>query len=106
MVFDRIENAGLYENMHPLFPRAFEFLRNEAHNKDVGKHVLDGERLFALIATVPGRGRDGAKLEAHQRYIDIQYVIKGTDDIGLKPTSRCEQVELAYDPAVECALFL
>ena len=106
MIFDRLENAALYEKMHPLFPQAFEFLRNEARNREAGKHVLDGERLYVLIATAPGRGHDGAKLEAHRRYIDIQYVLKGTDDIGLKPTSRCEQVELEYDPKLEVALFL
>jgi len=32
-----------------------------------------------------------ALLETHEKYIDIQLVLAGTDDIGWKPKSLCKQ---------------
>lgn len=106
MIFDRLDNAWMYCGLHPAFARAFEFLRRaDLPQLAEGRHDLDGDRLYVLIATAPGRGHEGAKLEAHRRYLDIQYVIRGADEIGLKPTAECGEVELAYDDSRDVALF-
>ena len=44
-----------------------------------------------------GRGREKSLLEAHRRYIDIQFVISGEDCIGWLPISDCERVSSPYD---------
>lgn len=106
MILDSLENSALYEPMHPLFARAFEFLRNEVQGLPSGKHVIEGDRLFALVSTSPPRGRDGTKLEAHRKYIDIQYIIKGTDVMGLKPTCECAQIDDQYNPQTDMAVVL
>ena len=62
-----------------------------------GRHEIDGDRLFCMISKGPGRSRIEAKLEAHQKYIDIQYVIAGTDEMGYKPTARCKLIDTSYD---------
>jgi biofilm protein TabA len=40
---------------------------------------------------VPGRTRSEAKLECHRRYIDIQLVLEGVDEMGWKPLSDCHE---------------
>jgi YhcH/YjgK/YiaL family protein len=50
-----------------------------------------------MISIGPGRSRTDAKLEAHRKYIDIQYVIAGTDEMGFKPTADCKEIDTEYD---------
>lgn len=106
MVFDRLANSQLYVPMHKRFAAAFDFLRTaDLASLADGDHEIDGRRLYVAIAGSPGRGRAGAKLESHRRYIDIQYVIRGADDIGLKPSAECQDVELEYEAAHDVALY-
>jgi YhcH/YjgK/YiaL family protein len=92
MILDTLANADRYLSLHPLFPRAFEFLRSTDLNALApGRHVIDGESLFAIVEACPGRTRAEAKLECHRRYIDIQLVLGGIDEMGWKPLGECRQ---------------
>lgn len=106
MILDALEQAARYAPLHPGFAPAFEFLSDASlAQRETGKIELDGERLFVILSHDPGRGRQGAKLESHRRYIDIQYVVRGVDEMGYLPLAACEKVELAYDPQREVALY-
>lgn len=106
MIVDRLANAEDYCDMHPLFERAFAFLRRaDLAQLPEGRHEIDGDRLFCLISKGPGRSRDEAPLEAHRKYIDIQYIIAGTDDMGWKPTSACRISSVAYDAEKDIEFF-
>jgi YhcH/YjgK/YiaL family protein len=90
MILDTLANADRYLALHPLFPRAFEFLRNtDLAALAPGRHVIDGEALFAIVEACPGRSRTEAKLECHRRYIDIQLVLEGTDEMGWRSLGEC-----------------
>lgn len=106
MILDRIENGHLYEALHPGFAAAFKYLRETAAGKLApGRIELDGPRLYVNVDHSTGRGREGAKLEAHRKYIDIQYVFEGADDIGWKPTAECKQPLAAYDAKKDIVKF-
>ena len=106
MILDRLENAGRYEHLHPAFARAFAFLRRpDLADLPPGRYEIDGARLYCSISKVPGRTRAEAPLEAHRKYIDIQYVIAGTETMGWKPTRDCRAVSAAYDPAQDIGFF-
>jgi len=106
MILDHINNAGLYASLHRDFQAAFDFL-NQADFSVLpnGHHEIQGDHSFVVIAHGPGRGRQDAKLEAHQKYIDIQFAIEGTDEIGWKPTSHCSQVTRPFDADKDAVLF-
>jgi YhcH/YjgK/YiaL family protein len=106
MILDQLAQAWRYEGLHPLFAQAFEFLRRAdlAALAD-GKEPLIDDRLFAIIARGQGRGRDQSPLEFHCRYIDIQYVVAGADEIGWLPRSDCRQVASAYDADKDVGFF-
>jgi len=92
MIFDTLANANRYADLHPLFPLAFEFLRNTDLKALVpGRYPVDGERLFAIVESAPGRSREQAKLECHRKYIDIQMVLEGADEMGWKPLQDCRE---------------
>ena len=92
MIFDTLANADRYAALHPRFPRAFEFLRGtDLKALAPGRYPIDGENLIAIVEAVAGRSRDAAKLECHRKYIDIQLVLDGTDEMGWKPLGDCHE---------------
>ena len=115
MILDRLQTADRYASLHPAFARAFAYLRDAnwaqlmtatqraAHHST--RHSLDGDRMYVSIDAVEGRGREGARLEAHRRYIDIQFTIDGHEEIGWKPLSDCVVTSAAYDGAKDVMFF-
>ena len=90
MILDHIANAKKHEKLHPLFSQAFDFLRRaDLVDLAEGKHPILGEQLYASVDIMNGRGRDGARLEAHRKYIDIQYTVSGSETIGWKNAREC-----------------
>jgi biofilm protein TabA len=90
MIFSTLSQADRYAALHPLFPRAFDFIRNtDLHALAAGHHSIIGEDLFLIVEHAQGRTRAEAKLEAHRRYIDIQLVLEGVDEMGWKPLVEC-----------------
>jgi len=97
MIIDILTNAERYFALHALFPRAFEFLRNtDLHALAPGHYPIQGEAIFAIVETASGRSRDDAKLECHRKYIDIQLVLEGTDEMGWKPLHECNEPTTEY----------
>lgn len=83
MILDHIDNAERYVATHPGFKAAFEWLRAQAGARlPAGKTAINGAALYANVVTESGRGMARAKLEAHRRYIDIQYMVEGSDVMG------------------------
>jgi YhcH/YjgK/YiaL family protein len=106
IIINKLQHAERYYNMHPAFEKAFAFLRQKALAKlPAGRHEIDGDRLFCIISKGPGRSRAEAKLEAHRKFIDIQYIIAGTDDMGFKPTADCKLTDTSYDPDKDIEFF-
>jgi len=92
MILDSLANADRYATLHPLFARAFDYLRTtNLAAIDSGRFNLDGENLMAIFSKGQGKERASAKLECHRRYIDIQYIISGNDEMGWKPLRDCHQ---------------
>ena len=106
MVLDDLSNYKRYLSLHPGFAIAFEFLkRKDLGQLPAGRNEVDGDRVYATVAKGDGRGRKAAKLEAHRKYIDIQFAFSGTDDIGWKTLAQCKKVDKTYDDKEDCALF-
>ncbi|MEJ2705542.1 MAG: YhcH/YjgK/YiaL family protein [Sedimentisphaerales bacterium] len=106
MILDKLDNAKNYYDMHPGFEKAFAFVRQSGlADLAPGRYEIDGDRLFCMISKGPGRTRAEAKLEAHRKYIDIQYVIGGTDEMGWKPTAHCKLVNTPYDAEKDIGFF-
>lgn len=100
MILARLGDADRYLSLHPLFARAFEFLRStDLMMLAPGKHDVQGEQVFAIVETCDGRTRADTKLECHRRYIDIQLVLEGVDEMGWKPVAACVDPATDYDAA-------
>jgi biofilm protein TabA len=106
MILDTLARSGRYAALHPAFTRAFELLATRGlAGLEPGRHEIDGDRMYLSIDHRDGRGREGARLEAHRRYLDIQFTIDGCDEIGWMPLDECRQAAGAFDPSLDIQLF-
>ena len=83
MIFDAIENAERYYGLGDKFQKAFDFLKN-ADFSSIDKDLIeiDGKNIYAMIQKYDTRKPKDAKWETHQKYIDLQYMISGAENIG------------------------
>ena len=102
MILSTLSQSDRYAALHPLFPRAFEFIRNtDLLALAPGRYPIVGEQLFVIVENVAGRTREAAKLECHRRYIDIQLVLEGTDEMGWKALTDCTQPVSDYKEDIQ-----
>ena len=106
VIINKLQHAERYYSMHPRFEKAFAFLRQEGLAElAADRYEIDGDRLFCMVSKGLGRSRSEAKLEAHRKYVDIQYVIAGADEMGFKPTANCKSIDTEYDADKDIGFF-
>lgn len=106
MIQDIFERSQLYFALSRGFGKAFAFLeREDLLELPEGRYDIDGERVYAVVARGPARVRAGALLEVHERYIDVQCVLAGTDAMGWKPREACVSPSEPFDPARDVGFF-
>ena len=54
---------------------------------EVKRYDIDGDNLYATVSEYITKNEEDAKFEAHQKYIDIQYVISGKEIMSIAPLS-------------------
>ena len=104
MIFDKIENAALYENVSPLLKKAFAYIKQTDFSKlENGKHIIEEDNLFAIVQEYETKNDADSKLEAHKKYIDVQYIISGEELIGITPLINqkpCKEYDVENDYAL------
>ena len=96
MILDTLDHANPYESLHPGFAAAFAFLRRpDLGGKADGRHAINGERVYALLQTYDTRPWADGFLEVHRRFIDIQFLLAGEEQIGYAPLAG-QPVREAY----------
>ena len=98
MIYDRFENLNLYAVPGSLLHRALVYARDVAADVADGRIEIDGERLYASVASYETGGRDERRFEAHRRYIDIQVLLAGEETIDVTLDGDLPVLE-AYDDA-------
>lgn len=97
MVLDSIKNCKKYEGLHRSFEKAFQFLkRDDLESLALGKYEIDGEEVFALVQEYDTKDLENAKYEAHKKYIDIQYMLDGNENMGYSSINKL-QLTTPYD---------
>jgi YhcH/YjgK/YiaL family protein len=69
----------------------FVFLEtNDLAALSLGKHVIQGEEVFALAMRAPSKSPQEARFESHRDYIDIQFLLSGEEGIGVLPVGQLQ----------------
>lgn len=94
MVIDKIENLEKYASLNPLFTQAIEFLKSTDLNAhEIGKVKLQGDDLVVNFAQARPKTKEEAKLETHNRFIDIQIPLDGVEVMGYTPRADLPDAE-------------
>lgn len=106
MLIDRIENHGMYLPLGKKYDVAFSFLLNTDLNKlALGKHTIDGESIFALVNEYETKIEDSVVYEAHKKYVDLHYMVSGTEQIGFSSYSSNSKEVRSYSADEDYALY-
>ena len=72
--------------MHPLFQKAFEYLSsNDFKLIENGVYEIDEKNLLAIVNSYQTEPADQRVWEGHKKYIDIQFVVSGIENMGHSP---------------------
>jgi biofilm protein TabA len=89
--FRGINKQEFYRQYHAnpdRWDKAFAFLRDSDLKKIApGKYELDGTNVFASVTEGPLHEFDKTAWEFHKDYIDVQYIIRGKEKIGVAPVA-------------------
>ena len=98
MVVDNIKNAGMYACLGEGIKKALKFLQsNDLPDMKSGRYEIDGSNVYASVAQYETRLLKECAWEAHRKYIDVQYVAEGAEQMGYAYTGNLE-VTKEYDP--------
>jgi len=85
MILGNLEDSRIYEDAHPLFKKAFEFLRStDLTALPAGRIELEGTSIVVNVNEVKGKTPEEAKMETHRNYIDIQVPVSASETMGWK----------------------
>jgi biofilm protein TabA len=107
MIIDTVQNASKYFSVHPLFEKAFAFIKEtDIAGAAEGKSEI-AEGLKAIFSNAPGKTREAslAKFECHNKNIDIQLCINGVETIGWKPRGKCVTPNGGYNEEKDVQLY-
>jgi biofilm protein TabA len=98
MIKDNISKGQLYKALSPRIPRALDYLAEQSVYGFEEKRVeLDGEDLFVLFQTYGSETFAAHRYESHRNYIDIQYILGGTEIIRVAHIDDLKVVQ-EYNP--------
>ncbi len=98
MILDHLNNAYLYYQMHPLFEKAFEYLSSNDFSKiENGTYEIEGKELLAIVNSYETEPANQRVWEGHRKYIDIQLVASGIENMGHSPIQEASILEPYLD---------
>lgn len=102
MIFDKLENLPLYAESFPNAEKVIAFLEKcVAAPPAPGKYELDGKKLFVNVQEYAPKVFAPDKLEYHRKYIDIQLLLAGAEDLYYAPLDGLDAV-MPYNAEKDC----
>ncbi len=92
MIIDKLQNCALYFSVNDKFEKAFAFIKKAvAEELPAGKYEIDGKELYASVLEYNSKAKADAKFEGHRKYIDIQYIVSGIEEIAVANIAKVEK---------------
>ena len=83
MIIDQLANSHLYYSLTSRIKLAFDYLdKIDLSTLSVGRNEIEGDNIYAMLQQYTSKPREQGLWEAHRRYIDLQLVIQGAEQIG------------------------
>lgn len=87
---DKVEEIMPYLSLR--LAKALAYLRDTDFSvMDDGQHEVDGQEIYATIASYKTEKKKKFRPESHFKYIDIQYILSGKEAICYAPNLKKDQ---------------
>jgi len=94
MIIDKIENLSMYTSLSERLAKGIDYINKSDFSKiDLGTYKIDGDDVFAMVQEYETKEIENCKLEGHNHFIDIQYIVEGEEYIGYLPKTDQELIE-------------
>src|SRR5258706_15523116 len=105
MIIDLLSNAHHYYSINERIAKAFVFLKSTDLNAiKAGKYFIEGEDLFALLQEYETLDATNEQMEAHKKYIDVQYMVRGEELVG-HALLKNQNIAKPYEEETDFMLF-
>lgn len=94
MIVDSIENILFYEKMLPNVAAGMKKVK-ELKTLETGKYEFEGG--YFMIQKGETKPMDEGTYEAHRKYIDVQIVVEGSEEVAWSPLDKLTSA-IPYDP--------
>jgi YhcH/YjgK/YiaL family protein len=102
---NKVKFAQQYHLNKTYWDKAFAFLKDtDLQTLTVGRHVIDGDNVFAIVQEAPTKDYDKTAFESHLNYIDLQYVIRGEEMMG-RTSVDSVKVDKPYNEKADIAYY-
>jgi len=101
MIIDMFSNLIFYKSLIKNLDKGIEAIKKQ-EKLEVGKYEFDGG--FFMIQNGLTKPMEEGTFEAHRKYVDIQIVVEGSEDIAWKNLTDLKQ-EIAYNEEKDAARF-
>jgi YhcH/YjgK/YiaL family protein len=92
MVVDSLDNARLYAPLGTRIAAALDHIAAaDLGAAQAGRYDLDGDDCFVLVQDYTSKAEGEGRWERHRRYIDLQLVVSGVEQIGYAPVSSLQE---------------
>lgn len=92
MIIASLSDSARYEMLNPLFRRAFDFIREIAPaTLETGRHVLEEDALTVMVNEPVMKKRENARMEVHDRFIDIHVPLSREEGFMWKERAALEK---------------
>lgn len=99
MIVDKVSNAKQYAGLHPGIDQVLKLAQAYTpENYPGGRVVVDGEKVFMNLAGYETHPVGEACMEAHRQYIDVMYMVEGSETIYVTPVDELKEITQEYDP--------
>ena len=103
MIYDKIDNLEIYSGISENIRLGLEWLRDV--NPDIAKGVYElSPRVKAIVSEYTTKMINENGYEAHREYIDIQYLLKGSEKICCLPLEFLKETK-AYKAEIDVAFY-
>lgn len=87
MIADKLTNASTYYSLCEKIKKALEYLSNtDFESMENGTYDIDKD-IRVILQEYISKPQSEGKLEAHRKFADIQYIVKGEEKIGYSELS-------------------
>jgi YhcH/YjgK/YiaL family protein len=106
MIIDNLSNSKQYLSLHPRFEEVFSYINSlNWNNLPIGVAELDGQQIKVITSESDMKSQDEAKLEVHQKFIDIQIPVTKSETFGWRSLDTLKKSIGGYDEERDIEFF-